>query len=364
MLEHDILAILNDHPQLKAKDISKKVGADRKMINSTLYAHPELFAQDGEFRWSIKAVKVEFPENTWVDGEAFEKSLKEAGCVLTCSCDFIIFKIPQDCKILLEAVARLLTLCNQLIKAQKTVTLDFTSCFRTLTFLNRIGFFDHLDRKVVILPGWPKGSTADRYRGNSEAVVEFGAICIENPDVSIPKLLKNQFILHAGEKYECAAFTIFSELFGNVCEHSKSPIPGFAALQKYSYPRPHIQTVVSDSGDGIIGTLRPVLEKHYPKLAAKYDEDDPMSGVLLLKEVLENGRVTQSGCAKETGRGLGLKKSQEYAVKFSADISVRQETFELKLSYRNGKLFRWNHKIDMPKIRGTHVCFDFFLDSK
>jgi len=133
-------------------------------------------------------------------------------------------------------------------------------------------------------------------------------------------------------------------------------------LQMYKYPRPHIQTVVSDSGDGIVGTLRPVLEKHYPQLALKYCSDDPMSGVLLLQEVLENGRITQIGCAGDTGRGLGLKRSQEYAIRYNADISVRQDTFELKLSYRSGKLLKEVHNINMPKIQGTHVCFDFYLD--
>jgi len=358
MYRQQIVRILQEHPGLKAKDIGKKIGADKSAINSTLYAHRDEFSKDEEHRWSLNVVKVVLAENSWVDGDSFEKSLKSAGCVISCACKSIVFVVTHDCKILLEATARLLALCNQLVYLGKTVTLDFSACGQTLSFFNRIGFLDLLVKEVQVLPSRPKNSAADRYRGNSEKVVEFGSINLANPDKDIPWLLKEQFVIHAGEAYSLAVFTIFSELFGNVCEHSNSPIPGFAALQKYEHP-PHIQTIVSDSGDGIVGTLRPILDKHYPKLAAKYKPDDPKSDVLLLKEVLERGRITQS---EETGRGLGLKTSQGYAVKFSADISVRQETFELKLSYRGGKLSRWGHVVGMPKIRGTHVCFDFFLD--
>ncbi len=255
----------------------------------------------------------------------------------------------------------MLALCNQLVLKGKKVTIDFSACDSTRTYFDRIGFLNELDLQVEVIPCRSNFSAADKYRGNSNAVVEFGKIDIEQPDKAIPRLLKDQFVVHAGAKYELAAFTIFTELFGNVCEHSNTPIPGFAALQKYSYPRPHIQTVVSDSGDGIVGTLRPVLAEHYPDLAAKFKETDPMSGVMLLKEVLENGGISQVQCSDDNGRGLGLNSSQGYAVKYNADISVRQETFELKLSYRGGKLLQFAHTLEMPKIKGTHVCFDFFL---
>lgn len=364
MNKNDIIAILREASRLKAKEIAKKLQVDRTDINSILYKYTELFGCDGEYRWYLKKVKevrVLFPDSTWVDSDAFEASLADAGCVLTSSCESVVFVVPTDCKILLEAAARLLAVCNQLADI-KNVTIDFSSCRSTRTYFDRIGFMQQLDARVEILPERPAISAATTYKGNSDAVVEFGAIDIDDPDTSIPEMLKDQFVVHAGEKYSVAAFTIFSELFGNVCEHSNTPIPGFAALQKYSYPRPHIQTVVSDSGDGIVGTLRPVLAKHYPNLAAKFPFSDPMSEVLLLKEVLEKGRITQTGCPVESGRGLGLKRSQELAVRYSADISVRQETFELKLSYRSGKLWRCSHKISMPHIKGTHVCFDFIVD--
>lgn len=222
-----------------------------------------------------------------------------------------------------------------------------------------MGFFDHLDERVSVLPSRPELSGAEIYKGNSNAVVEFGAICPKKPDETIPEQLKNSFVFYAGEKYSLAAFTIISELFGNVHDHSETPIPGLVALQMYKGKHPHLQTVVSDSGKGIIGTLVPVVEQIYPELAQTFDFTDPESRVLLVKKVFENGGITQTG---EKARGLGLKRSQEYAIKYNANISVRQENFELKLFYRKGELRSSDHTLDMHTIRGTHVCFDFFLD--
>lgn len=367
MTKNDIIDILNKYAGLKAREIAKKLCMDKTVVNSILYGNDELFTCDDSYRWFLKeknSVIIPFPENTWVDSVGFENSIKKAGCLLSSPYQSIDFVVTNDCKILLDAASRLLALCNQLVENGKIITINFIPCDSTRTYFDRIGFMQQLDKRIIVLPERPSVSAATIYKGNSDAVVEFGEIDPKHPDETIPKMLKNQFILHAGEHYSDAAFTIFSELFGNVCEHSNTPIPGFAALQKYSKPCPHIQTVVSDSGDGIVGTLRPILAKHYPILAAKYCFDDPMSEVLLLKEVLEQGRITQTGCSKSTGRGLGLKRSQEYAVQYNADISVRQETFELKLCYRSGNLISWHHFISLPKIMGTHVCFDFILDQK
>jgi hypothetical protein len=100
--------------------------------------------------------------------------------------------------------------------------------------------------------------------------------------------LKQSFVSLVGKnEYSQPAFTVISELFGNVRDHSKSEILGFAALQLYKGKRPHIQTVVSDSGRGIIGTLRPILESKYPKLARKFPLSNPEADALLLKEVFD-----------------------------------------------------------------------------
>lgn len=358
-----IVTLLREAPHIKAKVIAKHLGMTKTEINTFLYSRNDLFAVDDDFCWSLVAqdnVQMHLASCGWVDCISFEQSLKEVGCLFGNSYQSIEVVIPENCKILLEAAVRLLALCNQLAHLKKRVKLDFSYCTSTLTYFNRMGFFDHLDKRVSVLPNRPEMSTAEMYRGNSDAVVEFGIISPKNPDENIPKQLKNSFVSYAGEKYSLAAFTVISELFGNVRDHSKTSIPGLAALQMYKGKRPHIQTVVSDSGKGIVATLLPAIIKKYPDLYLKYDFSNPMSNVLLLKDVFETGGVSQTG---KKDRGLGLKRSQEYAVKYNAYISVRQETFEVKLCYFEGELTSFEYTLEMPKILGTHVCFDFFLDA-
>ncbi|MDD2335818.1 MAG: hypothetical protein PHD01_04490 [Geobacteraceae bacterium] len=362
-MKNKIIHLLRNSPPLKAKTIAKQLGVTKSEINSLLYNLNDLFAVDDDFCWTLvaqDAIQIQLGNSGWVDCTSFEQSLKEVGCLFDNSYQTIEFVIPVNCKILLEAEVRLLALCNQLAQLKKRVKLDFGYYTSTLTYFNRAGFFDHLDKRVSVLPNRPEISTAETYRGNSDALVEFGIISPKNPDENIPTQLKNSFVSYAGENYSTAAFTVISELFGNVRDHSKTMIPGLAALQIYRGKRPHIQTVVSDSGKGIVATLLPAIKKKYPDLCLKYDFDDPLFNVILIKDVFEIGGVSQTG---KKDRGLGLKRSQEFAVKYNASISVRQETFEVKLSYFKGELCSFDYTLDMPKIFGTHVCFDFFLDA-
>ena len=85
-----------------------------------------------------------------------------------------------------------------------------------------------------------------------------------------------------------------------------------------------------------------------------------MSDVLLVLEVFKKGRISQYG--SDDGRGLGLKRSSDVAAKFNANISIRQENFELRLIYLEGKFSKYLYKLNMPVIKGTHICFDFLLD--
>ena len=73
---------------------------------------------------------------------------------------------------------------------------------------------------------------------------------------------------------------------------------------------------------------------------------------------MTEGEISRFGA----GRGLGFKSSREQAMKFDADLSVRQENFSLDLVYKNGKLVEINTHTDLATILGTHLCFDFYID--
>jgi hypothetical protein len=356
-----IKKILLATPGIKAKEIARKLGKEKRDINSFLYAHPNEFQADGDYGWHLKQPELEisFPTG-WVDCKKFEELLAKKGSPLETTQSTIIFKIPQGSNLLLEVVGRLISLSNQLVMEGKFVIINFGEKNSTFGWVNRIGFFEHLDGKVQVLPGRPVFSAAQRYKRNSDAVVELGVIDPKNLDESIPERLKHVFVSHAGEKYEQTAFTVISELMGNVRDHSESPIPGFIGLQYYrNFDPPHIQTVISDSGKGIVGTLMPILPEKYPVIAHEIRTGTLEPEVALLKRVFSEGQISQSD---DDGRGLGLKASKDAAAKFNATISVRQERCEVKFIYKNGEKTKFKHKSNLPLIKGTHICFDFELD--
>ena len=366
-MEDKIRQILSDKPGLRGRQIAKKLGLDKSDVNSYLSKQKGLFLKNENHCWFIlkdDLIEVRFDGATWIDGLSLDMSIKKSGSPLESDCSSIHFIVPEGCKIFLEAAARLLAFSNQSALLGKSVTIDFNDCQDTLSYFNRIGFFELLDKKVNIEPSRPVFSTATIYKGNSEAVYEFGEVDPNDLDENIPQQLKKSFVHYAGEQYSQPAFTVLSELFGNVWDHSNSPIPGYIALQRYKGyggkrgVRPHIQTIVSDSGMGITGTLKPVLKERYPALYNKFDFNDPKSGPLLVKELFEKGRISSSN---DEGRGLGLKRSGDVAASYDAKISVREEKFELKLVYKSGRLDEFEYVVDLPKMLGTHICFDFIL---
>lgn len=369
-MKQQIEQVLSKTPGLKGRQIANKLGLNKKDVNSYLSKQDGFFFKDENHCWFIvqdDLLEIQLDGETWIDGISLDRSVNNVGSPLDTDCASINFIVPKGCKIFLEAAARLLAYSNQCTYIGKRVAIDFNDCQDTLSYFDRIGFFEMLHKDVVVKPNRPLLSSAELFKGNSEAVYEFGEVDPQNLDEDIPQRLKHSFVSYAGEKYSQPAFTVLSELFGNVRDHSESPIPGYIALQRYkgfkgrggySGVNPHIQTIVSDSGRGITGTLKPVLEKRYPEIFRKFDFSDPRSDPLLVCEVFKKGRISQSS---DDGRGLGLKRSGEVAASYDAVISVREDCFELKLSYKSGKLHKADYELDLPRIMGTHICFDFFL---
>ncbi|WP_053113066.1 hypothetical protein [Marinobacter sp. CP1] len=194
-------------------------------------------------------------------------------------------------------------------------------------------------------------------------LVEIAAIDLNNFDYSLPKNLTKRFSHHAGDAYYQSAFTIFSELIGNVQEHSETPMPGFVALQLYGGKRRHIQTVISDGGLGIASTLKRTLSQHYPDLFEHLQQTSVDADIFLVSQALTQGGLSQFGSSPDkAARGLGLRSTQTHAAKYDAIVVVRQPTFELKIQYKDGELADISEKKGLCRIDGTQVCFDFYLD--
>jgi len=363
-MQQKIASILQKSPGILAREIAKKLGIQKSEVNRVLY-HSDKFYIDDNYCWYLaidpNQQVLELESNCWVDEKSFENSLKKSGCLLESKQNDILVVLPEKCSVLLVAGARLLNLLNQLIYIGKNVTIDFKDCPETKHFFNRAGFFDLLNENAIVLPGWPKTSTAKKYKGKNTRLVEFGLIDPDDPDDSIPQKLTESFVVHSSSEYYMSAFTIFSELFGNVEDHSNTHIPGFAGLQKYGKTNGHIQTVVSDSGDGIAATLKPALEEHYPELYSDLDMDDVNTDIKLITMAFTKGGLSQFGSDSESGRGLGLNKSTRSATKYNAKLLIRQETFSLELIFKDSELSKVIPDLNLPKILGTHICFDFFI---
>jgi len=363
-MKEKIIKILENSPGLTGKQIAQKLGDIKKSeLNSFLYNNSDGLIQV-DWKWYLKEEYVlELSSNSWVDEETFESDLCNAGCLLSSSSSKCVIRFPEKCSILLVAGARLIALANQAVRSGKEIVLDFGKCANTKHYLNRLGFFDHLNHAVSVLPFRPSKSKAIQYQGNSENLVEIASIDLDCFDYSLPEKLTKRFAHHAGQEYYQAAFTIFAELIGNVQEHSETPIPGFVALQLYKGKRRHIQTVISDSGLGIANTLKRNLERFYPELFNKLDLLSVEGDIYLVSHALTQGGLSQFGSnPDEAARGLGLRKTQSYAEKYDAIVTVRQPNYELKLIYKNSKLTGIKEKKELARINGTQVCFDFFLN--
>jgi len=361
-MENEIRQILIQKPGLKGREIAKKMGVERKKVNSFLDKNRDKFHQDEGYLWSVTdddSVTVEF-ESGWIDSYSFERTLLLYPDLFAIKNKRIKFVIPKGCKLLLISIAKFLALVNQLSASDNVVEIDLSDCRDTRTYFNRTGFFDHLNQVISVIPDRPEESWAEKYKGNSETLVEFGTINPKNKNKSLIIELGNIFVKKSNERFKTAALTVFSEMIGNVSEHSESDVEGFAALQFYSPPHKpnHIQTVISDSGLGVCNTLRPALKDNYPSLYSRFSDADVESDIGLVTEVFTKGNISRFGGA----RGLGFKSSREQATKFDANLSIRQDEFSIELIYRNGQFIDSKVERNLSRILGTHICFDFIVD--
>ncbi|WP_431798320.1 hypothetical protein SGO26_29385 (plasmid) [Cupriavidus metallidurans] len=361
---NEIEKILRNSPGLKAKAIADKIGRDRGDVNRVLYEHKSAFVKDDEHQWYLRpaALQVTLPAKQWLTAPLFEKALLQGASPLTSPQKKVVFVFSEGCKLMLDAMARLLSLCNQLAYRGKAVEIDFHDAPSTLGYFDRVGFFDLLAPSVVVSPSRPANSKADKYRAGNDGVVEVAAIDPESPDQDIPPRLQRSFKKVAAPQHWTDIFTVLAELFNNVGDHSNTPIPGFAALQYYpNGVKPHIQAVFSDSGRGFLGSLEPILDTKYPDLADCIRASRLPKGVALIQEIFRRGGGISSN--EEEARGMGLKRTGDVAHKFNARITVRQHTYEVRIYYSEPGEIKFSRRLNLHELEGTHICFDFVLDA-
>jgi hypothetical protein len=294
----------------------------------------------------------------WVDAAKFEKALWQCGDALGGPCTGVVVHVPTGCKPMVEVIVRLLSFCNQACAMTKRVRLQFADGDQAaMGYLNRIGFFDHLSPSVEVSPSRPAVSGARLHRGGNSGLVEIAQFSGTVPaEESLIVRLAEAARSSCSGRSDVAALhnavsTILSELIGNVGEHSRSALDAFAVLQAYPAGN-KVRIAVSDSGLGVIETLRDGLRKKGDPMAELGDVD-------LLVEMFRKG-VSR---LDEDGRGTGLMACAKQAIRFKADLDVRllRQRVLLKPAANEYRPNMAYSQDGLPLMWGTHIAFSLNL---
>lgn len=294
----------------------------------------------------------------WVTALRFENAFLRCGNALGSAFTTVVIRIPARCKLMIQVVIRLLSFCNQMITSMRRVRLEFAGgADGVMGYLNRMGFFDHLANEVEIVPGRPHFSGAARHRGANQGLVEIEPFSRLVPaDQALPGRLADAVERGCAGREDSksvssAVFGIFSELIGNVFAHSQTNLDAYAALQ--TYPQGNRVTVaVSDSGFGLVETLRPTLVRRASPLADK--------GAAVIVEHMFREGISR---LDDDNRGLGLAACARSAIRFGANLEVRLLNQLVELRPANGAYQPHTaYALDMlPLLWGTHISFSFDL---
>lgn len=210
----------------------------------------------------------------------------------------------QETKLTVSACLRLLSFVQHFVERDVPIELHDLTTWGLGAYLDRIGLFEHVDPAVVVRGVVPSGQAQLR-RGQNHGLEEIVAIPVHGEmDRGIPNRLTEKLAACAApdvrEALASAAFTYIAELVDNIRTHSRSPRPGYAALQVYTPlmgSRRLVELAVADAGQGVLATLRPALAGQGGALAKLDDQQ------LLLHAV--NQGVSRHG----NGAGCGITQS-------------------------------------------------------
>lgn len=340
-LQDLIFNVLSKHPNLTGREIARKLGKEKREINSFLDKNRNAFHQDANYQWNNcenNELLIEFPKK-WVDADIFETGLAIFPNLF--ELDKTLRFVFND-RLLLDTIIRLLCLTNQLCQKGKLICLDFRGCPNTLRYLSRLSFFKYLHNSVQVLPERPNTKLAEKYKNNSENLIEVFPICSEDMDneevFRISKTLINSFSEHERQVLLPKLQMFIGSLIDNVREHGYSDLTGYSALQIYNIPNSNqkkIVLVIADNGPGLINTLRKALTyTNYKDIALPFQGDDIESNKRLIAYVLNNGGITQTGVKN---RGLGLNEAHSALAKISKKETIdllNLENIDVKVSIR------------------------------
>jgi len=368
-----ILEVLEKEGPLKAKKIALLLDSTRTTIthtnvNSELYKALDLdldgLTKDEQSIWSYvnpKIIKIFFDSpSSWLSAWNIENVLKNYPNLLNTKSE-IEFHFSNK-PIFLDCILKILSITNQLVQAGSKVILKFAQDSDGFRYLSRCGFFDNLHENVQILPFRPSVSLAEKYHANSITLFEIFAIkreCDRSLLSRLSTIIEDKLSEDDATKLLNKILTLIGELVDNIHQHGLSEIDGYIALQIYNSKK--IVISISDSGDGLINSLRKKALIHYqndPELR-KFSKSNLDMDIQLIGHVFNKGKISRTG---ENGRGLGLSKSNKALQKMSLEnvkkinLSIRQQNYELNFPYDTKGIGVHDCRItqNLTYIDGTH----------
>ncbi len=301
---------------------------------------------------------VRFPDGEWINAGLLEQALQRARRTARARLSkdtTMTFVFPSSCKVMVDAAVRLLSLANQLTGESIPVIFVFEGeQHEAMSYLHRAFFFSLLAEEVEVLPKRPDPAHVEHYQGRSSKLIEFKALNPRSYEAAanVPSQLADALetalaTYSSGQTFRHTSFTLFSELMNNVYDHSCTELNGFAALQVY---RERVQVVVSDSGVGLLTTLRPKLFSPEAR-----DLEEP---ALLYQFFTKKLRW------HDYDRGQGLQECAKRSLQHRGSIDIRLQTSRIVLrpspvEYRQDQV---RYARDLFPLKGTHICFSFPLD--
>ncbi|WP_027820673.1 hypothetical protein [Paraburkholderia bannensis] len=216
-MKEDVKRVLRLEQPLKIREIAKRTGHDRSAVNAFLDRNRDVFTQNAAFEWSLaeeQELVVVFSDVEWLTVEQFETALCDIGSPLESDAGHIVFRLTS--RLLIDALARLLAISNQVADKGKAVTIDLSSCKDKASYLSRIGFFDLLSPVITVFPERPQTSLAQIHRGGNSGVMELAEISLDVRNDDVPEQLMERFKEVAGEMHVTTMLTMIGELFDNV----------------------------------------------------------------------------------------------------------------------------------------------------
>lgn len=292
----------------------------------------------------------------WISGYDFEQILKDAKPKLYKNKKALTIVVQSRANAPLNTLIRLLNVSNQLHAEGVTVTLYFSGKTNNLLgYCHAIGLLDCLSEGVILKSDKPYDRKA-KIKPTGNSYVSIHKISGSVHDKDLPQKLADKITdtipnieEEDRENLNIQFFSLFSELTRNVCEHSKSVLNGFAALQVYRGANARAEIVVCDSGIGLLESLKPSFKVHNRKY-------ESYSDLRLIQEMLTKGISSKKGDLG--GNGLCTCFIQAKATNSDMHIRLSETYYHLyKVAEHSDLESALRVSSDLLNLNGTLISF-------